>query len=104
MDEKAGPGQANTMSRVQEDCQIMVEKLRLRPQKVPIARGARKKVDREEVLEVAKGERKIQFKIMRTIWRKAEDAEQQRNIGTGSTSQANQDHRRFEDSSRRRRV
>ena len=79
----------------------MVEKLWLRSQEVPIAREARKKVDREEVLEVGKGERKIQFKIMRTIWRKAEDAEQQRNIGTGSTSQANQDHRRFEDSSRR---
>jgi hypothetical protein len=34
---------------------------------------------------------------MRTIWGKPEDAEQQRNIGTGSTPQANQDHRRFED-------
>ena len=52
----------------------------------------------------ATGERRFRFKIMRRIWSKAEDAEQQRNIGAGSASQANQDHRRFEDPSRRRRV
>ena len=52
----------------------------------------------------ATGEKRFRFKIMRTIWWNAEDAEQQRNIGAGSTSQANQDHRRFEDPSRRRRV
>jgi len=52
----------------------------------------------------ATGERRFRFKIMRRIWSKAEDAEQQRNVGTGSTSQANQDHRRFEDPSRGRRV
>ena len=39
------------MSRVHEDCEIVVEKLRLRSQEIPIAREARKKVDREEVLE-----------------------------------------------------
>jgi len=42
------------MFRVHEDCQIMVEKLRLRSQEVPIAREARKRVDREEFLGVAK--------------------------------------------------
>ncbi len=41
---------------------IMVEKLRLRSQKVPIAREARKKVDREEVLEVANASGKFSLK------------------------------------------
>lgn len=39
------------MSRVYEDCEAVVEKLWLWSQEVPLARDARKKVDREEVLE-----------------------------------------------------
>jgi len=39
---------------VHEDCEIVVEKLWLWSQEVPIAGEARKKVDREEVLEVGK--------------------------------------------------
>jgi len=41
----------NTLSRVHQDCEIVVEKLWLRSQEVPVAGEARKKVDREEVLE-----------------------------------------------------
>jgi hypothetical protein len=39
------------MSRVYEDCEAVVEELWLWSQEVPVAGEARKKVDREEVLE-----------------------------------------------------
>ena len=52
MDEKAGSGQKSTLSRVHENCEAMVEKLRLRPQEVLSARDAWQGSDRQEVVEM----------------------------------------------------
>ncbi len=51
MDEEAGPGQANPLSGMHENCQVVAEEFRLWSQEVPIA-DAREKVNSEKVVGV----------------------------------------------------